>query len=213
MARIVVFGAGGKIGGCIVNEATRRGHKVTAVARDEAKLSKLPKKANAAAGDATSRDSVHSLCDGADAVVVAIGGNDQKVWANAARTMVDALAKLGDNAPRLIHVGHGGTLEDGQGGRCMDNTDFPHGMRKDALGQADALDILRSAKGLRWTVICPPPVNVAPGRRRDTYRTGSDQPVVDTRGNMAMSSDDVAVAICDEIEKSKHINKRFSIGY
>jgi len=213
MARVVVFGASGKIGQSVVNEAIRRGHKVTAVARDEAKLAKLPRKANAAAGDATSRDSVHSLADGADAVVVAIGGNDKKVWANASRAMIDALAKLGDNAPRLIHVGHGGTLEDGQGARVLDDPEFPNGMRKDALGQAEALDMLRAAKGVRWTVICPPPVQLAQGKRRDTYRTGTDQPVQDGRGNMALSTDDLAVAIVDEIDKAKHVNQRFTIGY
>lgn len=213
MARVVVFGACGKVGQSVVNEAIRRGHKVTAVARDEAKLGKLSKKANAAAGDATSRDSVHSLADGADAVVVAVAGNDKKIWANAARTMVDALSKQGDNAPRLIHVGHGGTLEDGQGARILDDPEFPNGMRKDALGQAEALDVLRAAKGVRWTVICPPPVAMVQGKRRDTYRTGTDQPVQDGRGNMAMSTDDLAVAIIDEIDKAKHVNQRFTIGY
>ena len=213
MARVVVFGASGKIGQSVVNEAARRGHQVTAVARDEAKLAKLPRKAQSAAGDATSRDSVYGLADGADAVVVAIGGNDKKVWANAARTMIDALSKLGDSAPRLIHVGHGGTLEDGQGARVLDDPEFPNGLRKDAQGQAEALDALRAAKGVRWTVICPPPVNLAQGKRRDTYRTGTDQPVRDGRGNMALSADDLAVAICDEIEKAKHINQRYTVGY
>ncbi|MBL7499643.1 NAD(P)H-binding protein [Frankia sp. CNm7] len=213
MARVVVFGASGKIGQAVVNEAIRRGHKVTAVARDEAKLAKLSRKANAAAGDATSRDSVYSLADGADAVVLAVGGNDKKVWANAARATVDALTKLGDGGPRLIQVGHGGTLEDGQGARILDDPEFPNGMRKDALGHADALDVLRASKGVRWTVICPPPVQLAQGKRRDTYRTGTDQPVRDGRGNMAMSTDDLAVAIVDEIDKAKHINKRYTIGY
>ncbi|MDT3439703.1 MULTISPECIES: NAD(P)-dependent oxidoreductase [unclassified Pseudofrankia] len=213
MARVVVFGASGKIGQSVVSEAIRRGHQVTAVARDEAKLAKLPRKAQSAAGDATSRDSVYSLADGADAVVVAIGGNDKKVWVNAARTMIDAMSKLGDNAPRLIHVGHGGTLEDGQGARILDDPEFPNGMRKDAQGQAEALDALRAAKSVRWTVVCPPPVNLAQGKRRDTYRTGTDQPVRDGRGNMALSADDLAVAICDEIEKAKHINQRYTVGY
>jgi putative NADH-flavin reductase len=213
MARVVVFGASGRVGQAVVNEAIRRGHKVTAVARDEARLAKLPRKANAAVGDATSRDSVHSLADGADAVVVAVGGNDKKIWANSARAVIDALGKLGDNAPRLIHVGHGGTLEDGQGARVLDDPEFPNGMRKDALGQAEALDMLRAARGVRWTVICPPPVQLAQGKRRDTYRTGTDQPIADGRGNMAMSADDLAVAIVDEIDKAKHVNQRFTVGY
>ncbi|MBL7494484.1 NAD(P)H-binding protein [Frankia sp. AgB1.9] len=213
MARVVVFGASGRVGQSVVNEAIRRGHKVTAVARDEAKLSKLSRKANAAVGDATSRDSVHSLADGADAVVVAVAGNDKKIWANAARTMIDALNKQGDSAPRLIHVGHGGTLEDGQGARILDDPEFANNMRKDALGQAEALDVLRASKGVRWTVVCPPPVQLVQGKRRDTYRTGTDQPVQDSRGNMAMSTDDLAVAIIDEIDKAKHVNQRFTIGY
>jgi putative NADH-flavin reductase len=213
MARIVVFGAGGKIGGCIAEEAARRGHEVTAVARAAADQKKLPKKCSTAAGDVTSREEVHGLCGGADAVVVAVGGNDKKVWANAARTLADVVAKLGDSAPRIVHVGHGGTLVDPRGARCLDDPDFPNGLRKDALGQAEALDVYRGSKGARWTVICPPPVHVNTGQRRETYRIGTDNPVVDSRGNTAISGEDLAIAVCDEIEKGQHVNARFTVGY
>lgn len=213
MAKIVVFGAAGQVGRNIVEEAVRRGHQVTAVDRDVKKLNKLPKQVQTTAGDATSRDSVHKIVQGADTVVVAVGDSERPIHANAARTMVDVMGKLGNNAPSILHISSGGCLENANGERICDTQDYPAQDRKDALDQADALDVYRAAKNVRWTCIAPPPKNFGPGRRRDAYRTASDRPVVDAQGTMGISYEDFAVACCDEIEKPRFRNKRYTVGY
>lgn len=213
MAKIVVFGGGGKVGRSIVAEAVRRGHQVTAVDQDEQAMSRLPKKADTVVGDATARDSVQRHAEGADAVVVAIGGSDRPVHANAARTIVEVIGRGGGNGPTILHVSSGGCLENADGERIVDTRDFPAAERKDALDQADALDVYRGAKGVTWTCITPPPRNFGPGKRREAYRTASDRPVTDAQGSTGISHDDFAMACCDEIEKPRFRNKRFAVGY
>jgi nucleoside-diphosphate-sugar epimerase len=50
--RITVFGAAGNVGSRVVAEGLSRGHEVTAVVRDPARLHELPAAANARAGNA-----------------------------------------------------------------------------------------------------------------------------------------------------------------
>ncbi|MCM3886213.1 NAD(P)-dependent oxidoreductase [Frankia sp. R82] len=212
MARIVVFGAAGQIGRRVTDEAIKRGHEVTAVEVDATRVKKLARKANAVEGDVTSRDTVQRLAQDADAVVVAVGGVDRPVHANAARTLVDVLPRLGEAAPLVVHVSSAGTLEDENGQRLVDISDFPAAERKDALDQVDALDAYRGARGVRWAAIAPPPQNFGRGQRRGAYRTGNDRPVVDAKGQMGISTEDFAIAVIDEIEHPRNRNRRFTVG-
>jgi hypothetical protein len=77
---IVVYGASGKIGGVIVDEALGRGHTVIGVARDTSKLKKDNKNFKAVEGDVTELDSFKKVTQGADAVIISVsGGGDDKI--------------------------------------------------------------------------------------------------------------------------------------
>ncbi|EFC83655.1 NAD(P)-dependent oxidoreductase [Parafrankia sp. EUN1f] len=213
MARIVVLGAGGQVGQSIVAEAVKRGHEVTAVDQDKNSLNGISRQANAVAGDVTSRDVIQKQAQNADVIVVALTGSARPEHANAARAIVDVAGKLGNKAPAVIQVSSGGLLENTDGERILDTKDFPAAERKEALDQADALDVLRAAKGsVKWSSIAPPPRNFGPGRRRDAYRTASDRPVVDAQGNIGISYEDFALAVIDEVEKPRFRNKRYTVG-
>jgi uncharacterized protein len=216
MARIVVFGAAGKAGRLITAEAAHRGHDVVAVARDPAKVTPPPNNVTVQAGDATSASSIRQLSVGADAVVIAIGGEDPSVLNRAARTMMETLNELPGIPPRIIHLGGGATLLTPDGKRFLDlRGTFPEEFRAPAEGQAEALETYREANGSRvsWTYLSPPPVHLYPGTRTGTYRTGLDHPVTDARGEATLSYEDLAVAIVDEIEQPRFLNQRFTAGY
>ncbi|TDB93010.1 NAD-dependent epimerase/dehydratase family protein [Micromonospora fluostatini] len=213
MSNVVVFGAGGTAGSRIVAEAARRGHRVTAAVRRPEAVSYLPAGVQVVTGDATSERSVRDLAPEADVLVVAIGGGTRDLWVDAARNLVDTLRDLPD-PPRIIHMGGGSTLCTPQGGRFLDEPDFPAEYRDSALGQADALDYYRStADGVPWTYVSPPPLEFHPGERTGRYRTGTDEPVVDRSGRSAISYEDLAVAIVDEIENPRFTNRRFTAAY
>ncbi|WP_149754619.1 NAD(P)-dependent oxidoreductase [Roseivivax sediminis] len=51
-----------------------------------------------------------------------------------------------------------------------------------------------------------------PAERTGQFRQGTDQLLVGTEGRM-ISYEDLAVAVVDEIEQSKHRRTRFTPGY
>jgi putative NADH-flavin reductase len=212
---IVVFGAAGKAGQRITREAAGRGHHVTAVARRAGELSHLPAGVVARTGSATEPESVRELAKGADALVLAIGGEDTSVWERAARTVVEALSRMSGEAPRLIHMGGGATLLAPDGTRFLDSPSFPAEFRASAMGQEKALEYYRALRSpkVRWTYVSPPPVHFAPGEKKGVYRTATDHPVTDAQGRAAISYEDFAMAIVDEIEKPRFVNTRFTVGY
>jgi len=65
---------------------------------------------------------------------------------------------------------------------------------------------------LDWTAISPP-ASIQPGRRTGKFRRGLDKLIEDKEGQSLISREDFAVAILDELEKGKHIRKRFTAAY
>ncbi|SCL34804.1 hypothetical protein GA0074692_3929 [Micromonospora pallida] len=213
MSNIVVFGAGGTAGSRVTAEAFNRGHRVTAAVRRPEATSYLPAGVRVVTGDVTSARSVRELAPEADVLVVAVGGGERTLWADAARTLMTTLRGLPD-PPRVIHLGGGATLLAPNGTRFLDAPDFPEQYRDPALGQADALDCYRaSTDGVPWTYVSPPPLEFHPGERTGHYRTGGDHPVTDPQGRSVLSYEDLAVAVVDEIENPRHLNTRFTVAY
>jgi uncharacterized protein len=52
-----------------------------------------------------------------------------------------------------------------------------------------------------------------PGERTGQFRIGGDQPVMDAAGRCCISAEDAAIAIIDEAELPRFIQRRFTIGY
>ena len=63
-----------------------------------------------------------------------------------------------------------------------------------------------AASGLEWTLLSPAP-EIAPGARTGNYVTGLESPV-----GGAISTEDFAVAVLDEIEQPVHRQKRFTVA-
>ncbi len=71
---------------------------------------------------------------------------------------------------------------------------------------------MRKIKDLDWTAISPP-ASIQPGDRTGKFRLGKDQLLEDKNGESRISREDFAVAIVNEIEKPKHLRKRFTAAY
>lgn len=210
MRRIVIFGAAGRLGSVVSEEALSRGHVVVGVVREG---NQAPPGSIEEVGDATTPSDVQTLAPGADALVCVVGGPDKTVYLSAARTLVEMVAGLRAPAPRILHSGGGGSLLDADGVRFVDAPGFSPTIRAEALGQAAALDFYRTSAGVTWTYMSPPPGNFKPGQRLGHYRTGADHPVVAQDGAYGISYEDYAVALVDEIEEPTHLNRRFTVGY
>lgn len=219
---ILVYGASGKVGRHVVDEALNRGHRVTAVSRDPAKISQVHDRLSVAQGDVLNPDSVASLVSGQDVVIVSvrgIAGNSKDpadaVPRLAAANAVAALREPGNETGRLIHVGGAGSLEVAPGVLLADRLPklfMPKSLELEIAGQILTLEYLRTVDDVNWTYVTPPR-SFTPGKRTGTYRVGGEQLMEDANGKSRISRADFAVALLDEAENAAHVRQRFSVAY
>ncbi|MFG2694021.1 NAD(P)-dependent oxidoreductase [Kitasatospora sp. NPDC048407] len=216
MSTITLYGATGTIGSRVLAEALRRGHTVTAVVRDPAKLTVTHPALTVATGDVLDPASVAEHAKGSAVVVSAVGGGDgpghQALIAPSAESLVAGLRTLGTDTPRLIAVGGAGSLRTPDGKQVWDTEGLPEFLLQIMHAHGDALDFLRTVTDLRWTSLSPA-ATIAPGERTGTYREGLEDLLIGTDGESRISTEDYAVALVDEIERPKHIGERFTVAY
>lgn len=211
--KIAIFGATGRIGQRIADEALRRGHTVTAVVRDP---SKVPPKERLSAvkGDVTNPEQVISAVAGQDAVISAVSpeGNESGfgMLSKAARSLLDGL-KAAD-VKRLIFVGGAGSLDVMPGKQLVDTPEFPAGWKAPALAHRDAFNLLKQDTTLDWSWLAPAAL-IEPGQRTGKFRTGVDQLISDDKGASRISMEDYAVAVLDELEKPRFVRRRATAAY
>jgi len=218
--RILVYGASGKVGRRVVDEALTRGHIVTAVSRDPSRISAVNDELTVVQGDVLDPASVASLVTDQDVVIVSVRGvvgqskdpNDT-VTRFAADNVVTALRELGDQGARYIHVGGSGTLEVKPGVLYADTLPkvfIPKYLELAIYGQVLTLDYLRTVADVKWTYATPAK-NFTNRKRTGAYQLGGDQLLKNSRGRSRISRADFAVAVIDEAENAQFVKRRFSV--
>lgn len=212
--KIAILGASGWVGGTLAREALSRGHEVTAVVRDPARLALNHERLSVATADALNPISVAEAIRGHDLAIGSISGrrdsNNDNIPA-AAHALLSAAAQAGQ--PRLFWVGGAGTLEVAPGVRLIDTPQFPAEYKGEALAGAEVLAIFRAAPAeVDWTYISPAIV-IGPGERTGQYRIGGDQLLTNAAGESSISVEDYAVALIDEAEQPKHRRQRIGVAY
>lgn len=211
--RITVFGAAGSVGARVVAEALSRGHGVTAVVRDRARLSSLPTGAQGRVGDATSADHVAALSAGQDLVISATRpapGNEQDLVATAKAL----LAGVTQSGARLLLVGGAASLKvPDTGGLIVDDPRYvPASLRDIAVACCLQFEVCTADVEADWSYISPPALLV-PGVRTGSYRLGGDELLINSDGSSKISIEDFAVALIDEAESPKHRRTRFTVAW
>ena len=127
-------------------------------------------------------------------------GGDHRIWLDGLSTLAEA-----SGTTRLFVVGGAGSLFVGDT-MLKDTPGFPSAYKAESETGTQALELLRAANPSPWTLISPAP-EIAPGERTGTYRTELEVPAGD-----AISAEDFAVAMVDEILEPKHIDSRFTVA-
>ncbi len=78
-------------------------------------------------------------------------------------------------------------------------------------GHRDALNVYRMSNRL-WTYFSPAG-SIYAGERTGRFRLGGDQLLVDANGRSRISFEDAAVALIDEAELPRHIQRRFTVTF
>ncbi|WP_151735669.1 NAD(P)-dependent oxidoreductase [Paenibacillus tengchongensis] len=209
--KLVVFGDSGTIGRQIIEEALRRKHEVTAVFRHPEELPLTHERLQIAAGDLLSSASVAAAAHGHEVAVSAFapGLENAEELPAAARSLLEGLQQAG--VVRLVIVGDAGTLKTDSGERLMDSVNYPQELRPLAEAHSEAYAVYAGSE-LDYTYISPA-ASIVPGRRTGMFRIGLDRLVVDENGESAISAEDLAVAVLDELEEDNFIRERFAVAY
>nr|WP_195579157.1 NAD(P)-dependent oxidoreductase [Bacteroides intestinalis] len=216
MKNVVLIGASGFVGTAILNELLNRGHKVTAIVRDLAKVTASNPNLKVVQADVTDTDVLIEASKGKDAVISAYNPSwkNPNIYEETLKNyplIVDSVKKAG--VKRLLIVGGAGTLFYAPGKMVMDADDVPAKLLPGikSLGEF-YLNTLRKENDIDW-IFLSPAANMTPGERTGKFRIGKDDLVVDVNGDSNISVEDYAVAMVDELEQKHHHKERFTIGY
>jgi hypothetical protein len=215
--KIALIGATGFVGTAVLDELLRRGHQVTALVRDAAKLA--PRAGvSAVVADAYDADAVAAAVRGHDAVVSAFnpGWNDPALYdrfMQGSAAIERGVAASG--VKRLLVVGGAGSLFVAPGVQLVDTPEFtghvPANVVPGAKAARDVLTALRGNTALDWTFLSPPAM-LAPGERTGGYRLGGEELLMAGDKPAGIGVADLAVAIVDEIERPRHVRARFTVA-
>ena len=236
--KIGVIGATGNVGKRVLNEAIFRGHKILAFTRDASRLSEAERlddniewkeldvlNASSISPMISSLDVLISLFQPGNAAkdfndVVQSSIRNPSVYSTVAKNLLKAMEPY--PRLRLIVLGGAGSLEIGPGFTTADQTDEELGEALNKLGippeysvavkgHRDALNVYRLSNR-QWTYLSPASY-IYPGERTNRFRVGENKLITDCNGESKISYEDCAVAILDEIEVPRFLQRRFTIGY
>jgi len=204
VTNIALIGATGNIGSRILDEALSRKHKVTAITRDPRKLS-AREGMTIRAGSTTDAPALTKILKGHDIVVVSVKWNENDI-----RRVIETVRKSG--VKRALFVVGAGSLLRADGRRHYDFMSAKGVQPPTSLPALKAYEEILKIDDLDWTAISPP-ASIPAGQRTGKFRLGLDHLIENAKGESRISRQDFAIAIVDEIEKPKHVRKRFTAGY
>ena len=220
--KILVYGATGKIGTHVVDEALSRGHVVTAVSRDPSRIIQVHDSLFAVQGNILDTESITSLAAGQDVIIISVRGivDNKKdpgdtVQRIGIEKVVNVLRDFEGETPRLIHVGGAGSLEVEPGVLYADKLPkifLPKKLEREIAGQVLVLEYLKTVNDVNWSYATPPK-NFTNGKRTGIFRIGGGQLLENSRGRSRVSRADFAVALIDEAENAEHTMQQFSVVY
>lgn len=206
--KIAVIGANGKSGRWIVKEALQRGHQVTGIVRNAARLSDL----SIPVQEKDLFDLKHEDLIGFDVVVNAFNAapGQEHQHIEAGKVLIAALA---GSPTRLVVVGGAGSLfvDEEKKVRLFDTPDFPAAYLPTAKNMGDNLLQLEASENVNWTFLSPAAFFDPDGKRTGSYTLGKDNVILNSKGQSYVSYADFAIALVDEIEKTAHLKQRFTV--
>ncbi|MDX2376170.1 NAD(P)H-binding protein [Microbacterium sp. LRZ72] len=213
MARITILGGSGYAGSALVAEAARRGHDVTSVSRTtpEERVAGV----DYVAGDVVHRETLTSVIEGRDAVVVALSPRGDMVG-KVEGVLEDLIRTLEGTDTRLGYIGGASSLHLSEGGPTLwdvSHEQLPPEVKPEIETGLHAFDMLKaSPESLDWFYVSPPSdfgswLGTA---SRGSYVLGGDVLLKDDEDASTISADDLALAIIDEVEQPKHRRGRFT---
>jgi putative NADH-flavin reductase len=203
--RVVVFGAAGRTGRLVVEQALEKRHNVTAFVRRPDSLAEQLPALRVVVGDALDQGAVDAAVSGQDAVVSAIGGSSSQpdeVCSQSIERIIHAMRQ--HNVGRLLCIT---TADDVDSGFLFEKMVKPLFLRHVFADKA-AQELAIYKSGLDWTILRPPILRDGP--RTGAYRLAIG---VTPKGGWRVSRADVAEFIVRELGRKDYVHQTVGIAY
>lgn len=171
--RIAVFGASGATGRQVVDRALEEGHEVTVLVRDPAAFGVRHDRLEIVVGDVGQVRWVEEVVRGQDAVISALGTNQNgpvSVCGDGVEVILAAMEKHG--VRRLVVVSAHGAAESHDRSLYVLVVWATVGNK---MRDKERMEKLIRASSVDWTIVRPPALTEGP--RTGAYRTGTDLPI------------------------------------
>lgn len=209
--KITIIGAGGNIGQRITKEAASRNHELRLITSKDKSFFGL-NDVDIQTVDIFDADALAEQLKGSDVVISAYAPPHENtdLILEATKSLVEASKKANI---RLIAVGGAGSLKVNEDLVLVDAPDFPVAYKAIAISHKKALEnIYLKESELNWTNVSPS-AYIFEGERTNQFRVGGDYLLTNAKGESAISMEDFAVGILNEVDDSNFSKKRFTIGY
>ncbi len=211
--KTIIFGATGRVGRRILNEALARGHQVTAISRGASTTAlALHDNRSVVSADVLDPAQVAGVVRGHDVVISSVGapeGAADDFLSRAARSLIEGLIRAG--VARLLVVGGAGSSWVSETVQLVDTPEFPPSVRPGANDHRNALGIYKKSD-LDWTFVSP--ASIFPeGQRTGKYRASAGTRILDENGESRITLEDYAVAMIDEAENGQFVRSHMCLAY
>ncbi|MGF1473025.1 MAG: NAD(P)-dependent oxidoreductase [Rubrobacteraceae bacterium] len=208
--RLVVFGASGRTGRPLVQQALEAGHEVTAFVRDASKLGMGHERLEIVEGDVRDPAKVREAVGGADAVLSVLGhtkSSTKDVQAAGTENIVAAMRASG--VRRLVSLTGAGVRDPKDEPKLFDRaiTTLLKLVQKDVLQDAESHARTIEESGLEWVIVRGP--MLTEGEKRGEYRVG----YVGRNSGTKISRADVADFMLQQTEEDTYLGQKPMISY
>lgn len=209
--KLTVFGASGRTGRPLVEQALEAGHEVTAFVRDPAKLGMSHEKLRTVRGDA--KDDPQKVAEavaGADAVLSVLGqakGSPKDLQTAGTRNIVAAMQEHG--VRRLVSLTGAGVADPKDEPKLIDKA-FGFLLRRlqpDVLEDGGRHAEVVQASGLDWVIVRGP--RLTEGEKKGEYRVG----YVGKNSGVQISRADVADFMLRQTEDDTYLHQAPMVSY
>ena len=235
--KLALIGATGFVGSRVLQEASRRGHEITAVVRDVRRLPALPG-VEARQADVQDADQLAAAVTGHEAVLSCFhpGGHDPVADQGLYRDIVEGTRSIiagvkRAGVGRLVYVGGCGSLYVRPGTMLVDDREllasnfksgrpegtYPPPAKKPSLdiplGARMAFYLFDREKDLEWTFLSPSRFLGDFGGATGRIRYGGEDLLLEPDGTPArVDVADLAIAMLDEVETPRHLRGHFTVA-
>ena len=201
--RIVIFGATGKTGRHVWQQALEQGHEVTVFVRSPAKIESTESNLHIVQGDVFDADSVASAVANHDTVIVCLGSiglSDKTTLTTGTKNVIDGMAR--HNVPRLVVLSAAGVSESWAQIGWMSRILFKT-MLRNVFADHHTQEALVRASSLEWTIARAAILKDNPGTGQYT--------VSNTAKSGNINREDVADFLVKQVTDATYIRQAISI--